>query len=124
MPPALLLVLALGCSSTLDCSSVGCEAPPVLVKTAKTYPTGSLAELCGLGSRCLTVPVGEMARESSGVPLTKQPTLDKRWFRKDIVRSTTNVRILSSQGDVLAEGAASVVQVHECCAGSEVTFDG
>lgn len=124
MPPALLLTVALGCSSGLDCSSVSCVAPTVLVNTAKTYPTGSLAELCGQLSQCITVPVGVPTQDPGGVPLTEEPVLDKRWLRKDIMRGATDVRILSPQGDVLAEGVGSVEWAHECCASSQVLFGG
>lgn len=124
LAPALLLIVALGCSSGLDCSSLSCAAPTVLVNTAKTYPTGSLAELCGQLSQCLIVPVGVPTQDPAGVPLTAEPVLDKRWLRKDIMRGATNVRILSPQGEVLAEGAGLVEWAHECCASSEVLFEG
>lgn len=123
-PLTLLLTVTLGCSSALDCSTTSCLAPEITVKTARAYPVGAVAELCGRSSRCVSVPVGVPTRDSSGVPLTAEPVLDKRWFGKDIMRGATNVRILSSQGDVLAEGVGSTESVHECCAGTKVTFEG
>lgn len=118
---AVLGVMVLGCSAELDCSSVSCLAPEILVETEARFPAGSAAELCGMGSFCVTVPVGVATRESSGVPL-RTHRVDRRWFREDLVRGTTKVRILGPQGDVIAEGVGSVVGVHQCCAGSEVRF--
>lgn len=96
----------------------------MLVKTANAYPTGTLAEICGERSPCVTVPVGVPTPDLAAVPLTATATLDKRWLRKDIMRASTDVRILSASGEVLAEGVGAVQWPYECCASTEITFAG
>lgn len=84
----------------------------------------SHGELCGKGN-CLAVELGNGRGSTGGtVDITKEYRSEphRKLFGRGEWRMTTDLRILTVDGDEVAQGVAAVITPRECCASSTVRF--